>query len=189
MTALASEGTTVFLEHRLLHDTTGNVPEAPFETPIGKAAVRRKGRDITIVATSAMNAAVRTAVHICARNGIDAEWIDIRSVKPWDRTTVVSSVQKTHRLLTVDTGHSAFGIGAEILAAISEHLGGKLKKARRIGLPDLPIPAGPAIERQYYLGIGDIIYAAAAMCGVRRLMHEAPHGQDNCPQVEYRSAF
>jgi pyruvate dehydrogenase E1 component beta subunit len=165
--ALDSEGPTVYLDHRLLHAARGHVPEKMFRVPFGKAVVRRRGTAITIAATSVMNRHVGEAARVCSRNGIDVEWIDLRCVKPWDRDSVLSSVRTTGRLLVVDTGHVSFGPGAEVVATISELAGSRLRAARRIGLPDLPVPAGPVMEKQYYPGVENILSAVADLCGVK----------------------
>jgi len=189
MAALAAEGPTVLLDHRLLHATKGNVPERPFKTPPGKAAVRRRGRDITVVATSAANLLVQRAVAACARRGIETEWIDLRSAKPWDRRAVMTSVMKTRRLLTIETGPRAFGVGAEIIASAAEGMGGRLRAARRIGLPDMPVPAGHMIESQYYPGAGDVLEAIGDMCGVKMPSRPTIRDDEKKSIPGVRSAF
>jgi pyruvate dehydrogenase E1 component beta subunit len=189
MEALGHCGPTVLLDHRLLHATKGNVPQRAFATPPGKAAVRRRGSHITVVATSAANLPVRQASEICARRGVQVEWIDLRSVKPWDQRTVLASTSKTRRLLTVDTGPRAFGVGAEIIASVAERMGGKLRAVRRLGLPDMPVPAGHLAEARYYPGVADVIEAIGDMCGIK--MPSRPSMPDDGKKTitGYRSAF
>ena len=156
---------TIFLEHRSLHSQKCAVPANMYEVPLGKAKKLRTGKDITIIGLSDMNSKIKIAVGELKKRNVDVDWIDLRSLKPWDKKMVFESVKKTKKLIVVDTGHRSFGAGAEIIAAIMEENPGILKKAGRISLPDIPVPAGPAIEREYYPGICGIINAALEMTG------------------------
>ena len=110
----------LIFEHKLLYKTKGPVPADAYRVPIGSAAVRRPGRDISIIASGIMAVRATRAAARLAAEGIDAEVIDLRSLRPIDFTTIATSVRKTHRVLIVYEGVKAMGIGAEISAMIAE---------------------------------------------------------------------
>jgi len=151
----------IFIEHRWLYDHVGHVPEKPYSVPIGKGVVRRQGSDVTIIALSQMVFESMQAAEALAAEGIDAEVIDLRTLKPLDTPLILESIRKTGRLVVADTGWQTCGIGAEIIANITEEAFGALKAAPvRINLPECPAPASPALEKLYYPGKDDIIAAA-----------------------------
>jgi pyruvate dehydrogenase E1 component beta subunit len=110
----------LIFEHKLLYKTKGHVPEAPYRVAIGKAAIRRAGRDLTIVATGVMVGRALEAAASLDAAGHDVEVIDLPSIRPIDRETLVASVSKTTPLLVVHEAVKTFGIGAEISAMIAE---------------------------------------------------------------------
>ena len=157
MTALKSELPVIMIEHRWLHNDRCAVPEEAYSIPIGQARVAREGRDVTIVAISWMVKAALEAAATLEAKGISAEVIDLRSVQPWDRETVLRSTEKTGRLVVADTAWTAFGVSAEISAVVHEELFGRLKgPVRRIGLPATHTPCAPNLERAYYPGAHEI---------------------------------
>src|SRR4051812_42096902 len=116
-TAIRDDNPVVFLEHKLLYLTgKGPVPEGSYAIPFGKAAVRRRGKDITIVATQAMVPRAITAANDLARDGIDAEVIDPRTLWPLDEDAILTSVRKTHRLVIAQEAPVQHGFGAELAA-------------------------------------------------------------------------
>lgn len=152
ISAILSDQPTIVLYHRALFDEKEAVPKEFFTLPFGKARILRGGRDITIVATSA---AVKDALEareiLENENGIRAEVIDLRSIKPLDSHAILSSVFRTGRLLVVDTGWEAFGVSAEILALVSERSLENLKsRPRRVGMAPIPAPASPALLKNYH---------------------------------------
>ena len=159
--AAVSDGNPVlYIDDRALYAETGAVPEEMYRVPIGKAAVRRVGKDVTITATSSMAAVVVEAAGSLAERGIDAELIDLRSVKPWDREAVYSSVRKTGRLVVADAAWHTGGVAAEIAASVAGDVFDALKApVARVSLPDAPAPMSVPLERAYYLGVDDIISA------------------------------
>ena len=141
----------IYIEDNWLYDLEGEVPEEMYETPIGRAAVRQEGTDVTLVATSHMNRLLASALPQLTDAGIRAEHIDLVSLKPWDRETLLASVRKTHRLLIADTGWRTCGVAAEIAATLAEEAFGVLDAPiRRFTLPDLPAPTAGVLERVYY---------------------------------------
>jgi pyruvate/2-oxoglutarate/acetoin dehydrogenase E1 component len=161
LAAIADNNPVLVFEHRWLMKKDGVVPAEPYVVPIGKAVCRRRGRDLTVVGAShAIELAERAATEV-ARMGIDVEVIDLRTIKPIDRETIVESVQRTGRLLVVDTGWAIGGVCAEVAAVVAEHAFEALRAPiRRIGLPDVPTPAGKTLESYYY---PDVPKMAAAM--------------------------
>lgn len=184
ISCVRSSHPTFFIEHRSVHKEKGAVPAEMYEVPIGKAKKIKEGRDITIIGLSAMNMEIKKAVEELEKLGVDAEWIDLRSVKPWDREVVFSSVEKTRRLVFVSTDHKSFGVSAEIVCSIAEEMPQALKSVKRISLPDSPIPAGPAIEKEYYPNFVDVVNASADALGL-----ESPFKNEDISTAEKEQIF
>jgi pyruvate dehydrogenase E1 component beta subunit len=162
LAAIDDPNPVLVFEHKLLYKSRGPVPEAPYRVPIGEAVVRRQGSDITIVAASVMAIRAETAAKRLAGEGIDAEVVDLRSLRPIDFATIEMSVRKTHRLLIVYEGVKTMGIGAEIAAGIAEGDAFDFLDAPivRLGGADAPIPYNPVLERAAVPQEDDIVAAA-----------------------------
>lgn len=158
--AIRDPNPVVFMDDRWLYRDTEPVPENIFEVPIGKAAVRRRGKDLTIVASSYLaREAVKAAAELAAAK-IDVEVIDLRTIKPLDAPAILRSVRRTGRLLVADGGWRSFGVSAEVSAIVAES-GIKLRApVARLALPDCPAPASVSLEKAYYLHSPDIVRAA-----------------------------
>ena len=163
--AIHDNNPVVYLPDRWLHGYQDHVPEEPFEVPIGVAVVRREGTDLTIVASSYLAFEANKAAEELAKRGIDAEVIDLRTIKPLDRGTVLASVRRTGRVLVVDGGWTSFGVSAEVIAVVAEAGVRLLAPARRLALPDTPAPASRSLESAYYKESTHIVAAACAMLG------------------------
>ncbi|MBK0329215.1 alpha-ketoacid dehydrogenase subunit beta [Rhodobacteraceae bacterium F11138] len=158
LAAVADPDPVMIFEHKILYKMKGHVPEGYYTTPIGKAAVRRAGKDVTIVATSIMvHKAMETAEKLSA-DGIDAEVIDLRTVRPMDRDTVLDSVRKTGRLVCVYEGVKTLGVGAEISAMVAESDAFDFLDAPivRLGGAECPIPYNPELEKAVVPQVPDI---------------------------------
>jgi pyruvate/2-oxoglutarate/acetoin dehydrogenase E1 component len=166
MSAVSDGNPVIYVDDRWLYADEGPVPEAMYKVPISVAEVRRVGRDVTIVAASFMaREAMRSAEELAAR-GVDAEVIDLRSVKPWDRTCVLESVGKTGRLVIADSGWTTAGIAAEIAATVAEERLQSLKAPiARVCLPDTPAPMSRALEQIYYRSAADITRTVLTVLG------------------------
>jgi pyruvate/2-oxoglutarate/acetoin dehydrogenase E1 component len=166
MAALQSDSPVVILEHRSLYNMEGDVPEEPYITPIGKANVLRIGKDITIVATSLMVQESLIAATELAKEGVDVEVIDIRSIRPLDEKTVLNSLEKTGYILAVDTSWELCGFSSEIAALAAEkgfhHLKGP---ARRMSLANCPAPVSLPLEAAFYPKASNIAKTVMAMLG------------------------
>jgi pyruvate dehydrogenase E1 component beta subunit len=149
LAAIDDPNPVLIFEHKLLYKTKGPVPADAYRVPIGKAIVRRQGRDVTIVAASVMALRALAAAEALAAAGIDAEVVDLRSLRPIDTETIVASVEKTRRLVVVYEGVKTMGIGAEIAARIAERDVVRRLAAPvvRLGGADSPIPYNPVLEK------------------------------------------
>jgi len=170
LAALDDPDPVLIFEHKLLYKSRGPVPEGRYVTPIGKAAVRRVGADVTIVATSIMVIKALEAAQTLAAEGIGAEVIDLRTIRPIDRDTVLTSVRKTGRLLCVYEGVKTLGLGAEISAMVAESDAFDYLDAPivRLGGAETPIPYNPVLERAAVPQVPDIITAARDLAQGRR---------------------
>jgi pyruvate dehydrogenase E1 component beta subunit len=163
LTALTTEAPVICLEHRWLYEKTGPVPEEPYYTPLGHAAVVREGTDVTVAALSHMVWEALEAAEALAAQGIRAEVVDLRTVRPLDAGLVCASVRKTGRLVIADTGWRSFGVSAELAARVGEACFGALRAPiRRVALPDVPTPCSSSLEQVYYPGPADIAAAVRA---------------------------
>lgn len=164
--SIEDDNPVVFLEHRWLHGVSDHVPEGLYRVPLGKARVVRAGGDVTLVASSYMLLESLRAAETLAQGGIQAEVIDLRSLRPLDDAAILESVRKTGRLVVADTGGKAFGVSAEILALVTERAFADLKAApQRVALPDFPAPTSPVLSDGYYPRAGHIAAAVLGMVG------------------------
>jgi pyruvate dehydrogenase E1 component beta subunit len=162
LAAIADPDPIMFFEHKLLYKMKGEVPEGHYTVPIGKAQVKRAGRDLTIIASSIMVHRSLEAARVLAEDGIDVEVIDLCSLRPLDTQTLIDSVKRTHRLLCVYEGVKTLGIGAEISATIAESEAFDFLDAPilRLGGAECPIPYNPELERASVPQVDAIIAAA-----------------------------
>ncbi len=151
LAAIADNNPVLIFEHRWLMKKDGMVPEGIYTVPLGKGIYRRRGADVTIVGAShTLELAVQAANKV-AGEGIETEVIDLRTLKPLDESIIAESLHKTGRLLVVDTGWSMGGVCAEIGCLAAEKWFHLLQApVRRVGLPDIPTPAGYTLEQFYY---------------------------------------
>ena len=164
--AINDDNPVMYVDDRWLYDEKGEVPEEPYSVPIGQGTVRRKGSDVTVVATSYMVLEGTRAASSLEKDGIDIELIDVRSLKPLDDELIFKSVTKTGRLVIADAAWRTCGAAAEIAARVSENVFQHLKAPiERVTLPDAPAPMSPILEKAYYVGSKDIIEA------VKRALH------------------
>jgi len=156
--ALACGDPVVYLEHKTLWGATGEVDVAQAAT-LGRARVLRPGRHLTLVSWSRQLQACAEACDALAAEGVAVELIDLATIWPWDRDTVLSSCARTGRLLVVHEAVQAAGFGAEIAATAAETVGCKV---RRLGAPRIPVGYAPVLEAQSRITATDIVAAARA---------------------------
>lgn len=149
--AVEDANPVIFIEHRWLFNIEGNVPKRYYTLTLDESKVLKKGKDITVLATSHMVIEAIKAAKILESEGVSVEVIDGRCIKPFDRKTVITSVKKTGRLLVADTGYRSFGVAAEVIAIVAESLLEKLKAPpQRVTLPDLPTSTSFKEAEKYY---------------------------------------
>jgi pyruvate dehydrogenase E1 component beta subunit len=164
--AIRDPNPVVFLEHEMLYGLEFDVPDVEdWVLPIGKAKVRREGTDLTISCHSRMVGLSLAAAEELAKQGIEAEVVDLRTLRPLDHETVVESVKKTSRLLTVEEGWGPFGVGAEVAARVVEHAFDYLDAPpARVHQVDAPMPYAANLEALALPSVERIVEAAKAVC-------------------------
>ena len=161
--AIRDDNPVVFIEHRGLYWTKGEVADGETVVPIGKASVLRQGEQITVVALSSMVGPALTAAEDLATEGISAEVIDPRTISPLDIETIASSVKKTSRMIVVHEAVEQGGIGAEIVAQVQQQAFHYLDSPiARVAAPFAPVPASPPLEKRFLPNRDKIIEAARA---------------------------
>ncbi len=164
--AIRDPNPVVFLEHEMLYGQEFDVPEGEdYVLPIGLAKVRRSGADVTITAYSRMVGLALKAAEELAAEGIEAEVVDLRTIRPLDHDTIVDSVKKTHRLVTVEEGWGPMGVGAEVIARVIEHAFDYLDAPpARVCQEDVPLPYAANLEAASLPSVEKIVKAAKAVC-------------------------
>ncbi len=165
--AIRDPNPIIFLEHEMLYGESFDVPDGvDWLVPIGKALIRRPGRDVTLVAHSRMVGVALKAAVALAEEGIEAEVVDLRSLRPLDSATVVESVKRTNRLITVEEGWGPMGVGAEIVARVcAEAFDWLDAPPTRIHQIDAPLAYAANLERLALPQMDHVIQAARAACG------------------------
>ena len=164
--AIRDPNPVVFLEHELIYGESFDVPDMEdWVLPIGKAKVRREGKDVTITAHSRMVGFALEAAEKLAEEGIEAEVIDLRTLRPLDTETVANSVKKTNRIVCAEEGWGRMGVGAEIAAVVTAEAFDYLDAPpARVHQADVPLPYADNLEKLSLPGVDDIVKAAKAVC-------------------------
>ena len=163
--AIRDPNPVVFLENEMLYGHTGEVPKlADFVLPIGKARIARAGKDVTIVSWAmGMSYALKAADEL-AKEGIEAEVIDLRTIRPMDTETITNSVKKTGRAVTVEEGWQQSGVGSEVAARIMEHAFDYLDApVARVSGKDVPMPYAANLEKLALPSVAEVVAAAKAV--------------------------
>ena len=146
--SIRDDNPVIFLEHEGLYNSTGEVPEALEPAELGRASVLREGADVSIIAYGAMAHVSLEAAEQLAQRGVQAEVVDLRTLRPWDKETVTDSVAKTHRAVVVEEGPPVCGIGAEVAANIYEIVFDELDApVQRVSGSDTPLPYARELEQ------------------------------------------
>ena len=168
--AIDDPNPVVFLEHRWLHNTTGDVSEERIPAELGRARVRREGSDVTIVSMGFMTVEALYAADYLAENGVYCEVIDLTSINPIDWPCLRASLAKTGRLLVLDTGALTGSVAGEIVARLTEELWSSLRSAPvRIAMPDIPEPTSFMLTKEFYPRAENIIEKIQKMSGVKQI--------------------
>jgi len=158
--AIRSQDPILFIEHATLYQTRGEVPDGDFIVPIGKSTVARPGTDVTIVTYSKMLEISLKAAEELAKEGIEVEIVDLRSLRPLDMDPVIESFKKTNRAVVVEEGWKSFGIGSEIAARIYEEAFDYVDApVKRVAQTEVPLPYNRALEQMMLPKVEDVISA------------------------------
>lgn len=166
LSAIQDPDPVIFIETGKTLFTPGEMDPNQGPIPLGKASVALAGTDVTLITYSSMMFACYQAAAELAEAGISAEIIDLRTISPWDKQTVLASVEKTGRAIVVHEAVRSFGPGAEIAATIQEELFGKLKApVKRLGAPYCAVPFAKVLEDAFLVQPADVVATAKAICG------------------------
>jgi pyruvate/2-oxoglutarate/acetoin dehydrogenase E1 component len=158
----------IFVEHRWLHNSIGDVPSGDFAVPLETAKVIRDGSDVTLVATSLMTVEARRAAAILAQYGVSCEVIDLHTVRPIDWSTIVKSVSKTGRIIAMDIAQKTMSVAGEIVAGVCERCFAVLKSAPvRVCLPDHAVPTSAGLTNHFYPGTQEVVDAVANLFDIQ----------------------
>jgi pyruvate dehydrogenase E1 component beta subunit len=165
-TAIRDDSPVIFFEPFLLYGMKEPIPEEEYTIPFGKAEIKREGEDLTIVSISTMASRTMSVAERASEKGISVEVIDPRTLAPLDKATIINSVKKTGRLITVEPGHKIGGVGAEIAAMTIEEAFDYLDAPiLRVGAPHIPNPVSPALEKLVIPNEEHIFYAIRDIMG------------------------
>ena len=163
--AIRSNDPVLFIEEATLYQVRGEVPDGDYVVPIGKSTVQRPGRDVTIVTYSKMLETSTKAADELAKEGIDVEIVDLRSLRPLDLGPVFESFKKTNRAVIVEEGWRSFGIGAEVSAQIYENAFDYIDAPiKRVAQKEVPLPYNRELEQLALPQVADVIAAVKEVC-------------------------
>jgi pyruvate dehydrogenase E1 component beta subunit len=172
----------VFIEHRWLHNMVGDVPEGDVRTPIGPLRIARSGSDVTIVSMSYMTVEALHAADYLQKRGISCDILDLRCVNPIDWPAIFSSVQKTGKLLALDSGAETGSIAGEVVARVAMNCMSSLTAApARLAMPDVPEPTSFGMTKGFYVRASDVAVKILDMLGLEhgdvheQLIEPTPH--------------
>ena len=158
--AIRSNDPVMFIEHATLYQVRGEVPEGEYTVPLGVSKVQRPGRDVTIVTYSKMLEISTKAAELLAKDGIEAEIVDLRSLRPLDMGPVLESFKKTNRAVIVEEGWRSFGLGSEIAARIYEEAFDYVDApVRRVAQKEVPLPYNRTLEQMALPQVDDVVQA------------------------------
>ena len=164
--AIRNDNPVIVIENKQLYGDSGNVPEDDYLVPIGKAAVRREGKDVTLVATSRMCNFASSAAEKLSTEGIDVELIDPRTIKPLDMETIAASIAKTHRVVVVNEGPTTGGFSNEVSSKIMDTCFYDLDApVIRVAAEDVPIPYNATMEAEVIPAEKDVLTAVKKIMG------------------------
>lgn len=169
LSAIFDDDPVLFIEKKELYGLREELPEQSVRIPLGQARIARPGRDVTLIGYGGSVPQSLKAVDALAADGIEAEVVDLRTISPWDRTTVLESVARTRSAVVVHEAVRQFGVGAEVSSVIHEELFGDLvAPVQRVASKNLPVPFAPSLEKDYLYDSDDIVAAARAALDAKR---------------------
>jgi pyruvate dehydrogenase E1 component beta subunit len=165
--AIRDNNTVIFMESEVMYGDSGEVPEEEYIIEIGKADIKRAGTDVTIVSFNKMMKVALGAAEALAKEGISAEVIDLRTIRPMDHETIIESVKKTNRLIIVDESWPFGGISAEVTYVVQKHAFDYLDAPiHRINSADSSMHYAPNLVEEYLPSIAKVVAAAKTICYV-----------------------
>jgi len=157
-TAIRDNDPVIFFEHKVLYDTEGEVPEEAYTIPLGVADVKREGKDVTIVTVGRMVHFSLEAAEKLAKDGVNVEVVDLRSISPMDKNTILNSVKKTHRLVVVDEDTPRCSLATDVVALVAEQAFDYLDApCKMVTAPHTPVPFSPSLEDAYIPSVTTIV--------------------------------
>ena len=163
MAAIRDDDPVIYMEHLVLLDSSGPVPEGEYVVPLGKAEIARPGKDVTVVAIGRMRLFALQAAEDLAKDGIDVEVVDPQSLSPLDESTILESVKKTHRLVVVDESNPRCSVANDIVTLAAQQAFAYLDSApRTVTAPHTPVPFSPPLEDAYIPSPAKIVAAVKA---------------------------
>jgi len=161
--AIRDDDPVIYMEHLVLLDSSGPVPEGEYVVPLGKAEIARPGKDVTVVAIGRMRLFALQAAEDLAKDGIDVEVVDPQSLSPLDESTILESVKKTHRLVVVDESNPRCSVANDIVTLAAQQAFAYLDSApRTVTAPHTPVPFSPPLEDAYIPSPAKIVAAVKA---------------------------
>lgn len=158
--AIRSDNPVLFIEHATLYQVRGEVPDGDFVLPIGKSTVQRPGKDVTIVTYSKMLEISMKAADQLAKEGIEAEIVDLRTLRPLDMEPVITSFKKTNRAVVVEEGWKSYGVGSEVVSRIYEQAFDYVDAPiKRVAQQEVPLPYNRTLEQMALPQVADVIAA------------------------------
>jgi pyruvate dehydrogenase E1 component beta subunit len=158
--AIRSNDPVLFIEHATLYQVRGEVPDGDYTIPLGKSKVQRPGKDVTIVTYSKMLELSTKAADLLAKEGIEAEIVDLRSLRPLDMHPVLESFKKTNRAVIVEEGWRSYGVGSEVAARIYEEAFDYIDAPiKRVAQKEVPLPYNRTLEQMALPQVEDIVKA------------------------------
>lgn len=159
-TAIRSDDPVMFIEHAAMYQVKGEVPEGEHLVPIGESKVQREGSDVTIVSYSRGLQLSMQAADQLAKDGIEAEVVDLRTLRPLDMGPVIESFKKTNRMVTVEEGWGSYGIGAEVAARVYDQAFDYIDAPiKRVAQKEVPLPYNQALEQHALPQVADVVAA------------------------------
>ena len=155
----------LFVENRILYGLKGMVPDEPYEVAFGEASILKEGGHVTLITYGRMVHIASEATEKLARKGIEVELIDLRTLVPLDEETIVESVKKTQRLVTLDESCQRAGVGSEIVAVVMREIGALKAPVETIACPNTPVPVSPPLEALYYPTADSVAQRIETMLG------------------------
>ena len=192
ISAIEDNNPVIFMEHRWLHESYGDVPEEIYRIPIGKARIAKIGTDITIVSHSYMTLVALQAAEMLEKIGIHVEIVDLRSLRPLDSSTIIESVKKTKRLIVADNGWTKYGVSSEIISIVTENAFDSLEsKPVRIGIEDVPVPSTRALAKYCYPNAKNVAYEILNIFDIDKnmLIDETDDVMSDVPNQSFMGPF